>query len=62
MIMDLDQIATGLAFLALGTTAVKLFWNLIDRERGINTDDSAGRERERCDGDSRRGRDRPGLD
>lgn len=60
--MELDQIATGLAFLALCTTAVKLLWNLIDRERGNSTNDSASRERERCDGDGRRGGDRPGVD
>ena len=60
--MELDQIATGLAFLALFTSAVKLFWNLIDRERGINTDGAAGRERQRGDGDRGGDGDGAGMD
>ena len=60
--MDLDQIATGLAFLALCTAAVKLFWSLIDRERTSDRTDTECCEREKRDGSRGKRRDGPGLD
>ena len=59
--MDLDQVATGLAFLALFTTAIRLFWNLTDRERASDRDDAECRQREGSDDTGRKPRDRSGM-